>query len=174
MERTMIALKAGDVAPDFELPAVLGDSKSGSGLATSRAGGTWCWPSMPSIGRRLEALRFRRRIWTWRSSPDTMPSRGHQRGFRPSHIACRKRISAGSIFRWPATSGRTANRHQVWSAARGRTLPGISERAVFIIDKQGVIALPRSTRSTSPRERRIIRGAARAEQIKLALSRIGR
>ncbi len=76
----------------------------------------------------------------------------------PSHIAWQKKdigwvsFPLGSDF-WP--HGEVAIKYGV--LREGDPVPGISERAVFIIDKQGVIIFAKSLSADhASRERRII------------------
>jgi peroxiredoxin len=136
-----MALQVGDVAPDFELPAVTGEEKSTIKLSDFR-------------DKKNVVLAFYPLDWTpvWTAQiPAYNADLEKFAGFDaqvlgvsvdsiPSHIAWQEK-SIGKLD-FPLASdffphGKTARDYGV--LREGDPIPGINERAVFIVDKQGKI-----------------------------------
>ena len=68
-----MALKVGDVAPDFEVPAVTGKEKSKLKLSDFRGKKNVVIAFYPWIGRRFERRKCQRTTMNLISSPVSMP-----------------------------------------------------------------------------------------------------
>jgi peroxiredoxin len=137
-----MALKVGDTAPDFELPAVTGELKSKVKLSDFR-------------GKKNVVLAFYPLDWTSTCTAE-MPALNAVNGkftalgaqvvgvsvdSIPSHVAWQEK-AIGKLD-YPLASdfyphGETAKKYGIFR--EGDPIPGINERAVFIVDKQGKIA----------------------------------
>jgi len=137
-----MALKIGDQAPDFELPAVVGDQQSVVKMSDFR-------------GKRNLVITFHPMDWTPVCAHQVPELDSRRKEFQaldaevidvsvdslPSHKAWRKnevgevQIPLGSDF-YP--HGAVSKAFGV--LREGPPLPGISERAAFIVDKSGKIA----------------------------------
>ena len=135
-------LKVGDIAPDFELPAVVGEDRTKFRLADHRGQKNvvlafypldWtstCTNHIPTYQTALEQLA-KLDAQVAAVSVDTLPS----------HIAWQQK-SIG-MMGFPILSdayphGTVAERYGL--LRKSDPIPGISERAVFVIDKSGKIA----------------------------------
>jgi peroxiredoxin len=140
----MPALKVGDTAPDFELPAVTGTEKHKFKLSEFRGKKNvliafypldWsptCTTEM--TGFNLDLNKF--------SAQDTQIV-GVSVDSVYSHVAWQEKTTGGkytlaSDF-WP--HGEVAKRYGVFRERE--PLPGIAERAIFIVDKNGKVAFSR-------------------------------
>jgi peroxiredoxin len=137
-----MALKVGDTAPDFELPAVTGELKSKVKLSDFK-------------GKKNVVLAFYPLDWTSTCTLE-MPALNALNGnftelgaqvvgvsvdSIPSHVAWQEK-AIGKLD-YPLASdfyphGDTAKKYEIFR--EGDPIPGINERAVFIVDKQGKIA----------------------------------
>lgn len=137
----MAALKVGDMAPDFEVPAATGEEKHTLKLSDYR-------------GKKNVVLAFHPLDWTPVCSSQSQVYESDKKKFEAldtvvvgmsvdsvfSHVAWQKHeigmltYPMGSDFH---PHGEVASRYGIM-----RTQPplGINERAVFVIDKQGRIA----------------------------------
>lgn len=135
----------GDIAPDFDLPAVTGERKHQFRLSDLRGKKnvllafypldwtTTCGVQLPAMNADLEKF----------SSLDTQVAAISVDSI-PSHIAWQEN-QLGKL-NYPLLSdfyphGATAEKYGILRS--GAPIPGINERAVFIIDKQGKIAFSR-------------------------------
>ena len=137
-----MALNVGDVAPDFELPAVTGEEKSNIKLSDFRGKKNvvlafyplnWtsvCTAQMPGFNVDLEKFK----------AVDAQVI-----GISVDSIACHVAWQEKAIgkLEFPLASdfyphGNVARKYGVFR--EGDPIPGIAERAVFVIDKQGKIA----------------------------------
>ena len=136
-----MALQVGDTAPDFELPAVTGEKKSNVKLSDFR-------------GKRSVVLAFYPLDWSSTCTAEMPAFNAALSRFQGldaeivgvsvdsihSHIAWQEK-SIGNL-NYPLASdffphGKTAKDYGVFRD--GDPIPGIAERAVFVIDKQGKI-----------------------------------
>ncbi|HXZ80534.1 MAG TPA: redoxin domain-containing protein [Terriglobales bacterium] len=137
-----MAIKVGDPAPDFTLPAVIGNQKTNITLSGYRGKknvviafypAAWtpvCGAQMPSYQADQDKFaRYDAQVLG--ISADTIPS----------HIAWQKKEIG--MMDYPLLSdfyphGEVAKKFSVFR--EGEPIPGINERAVFVVDKQGKIA----------------------------------
>ena len=138
----MLALNVGDIAPDFELPAVTGEKRSNVKLSDFR-------------GKRNVVLAFYPLDWSSTCTAEMPAFNAALSRFRNadaeivgisvdsvhSHIAWQEK-SIGMLD-YPLASdffphGKTAQAYGIFRD--GNPIPGIAERAVFVVDKQGKIA----------------------------------
>jgi peroxiredoxin len=141
----MTPLKVGDEAPDFELPAVVGNIKSQFKLSDYRDKNNvvlafypadWtpvCASQLPALHADLE-----------RFGAYDAELVGISVDSIPSHTAWQKKEIG--ILNFPLASdfyphGEVAKKFGI--LREGDPIPGITERAVFIIDKKGNIAFAR-------------------------------
>ena len=137
-----MALNIGDVAPDFDLPAVIGNIRQRVRLSDYR-------------GKRNVVLVFYPADWTPVCSAELPTFNAELEKFEgygaevvgisvdsiPSHIAWQKKEIG--ILNLPLASdfyphGDVAIKYGI--LRQGDPVPGISERAVFVVDKLGKIA----------------------------------
>lgn len=134
-------LKVGDTAPDFELPAVTGEKKSNVKLSDFR-------------GKRNVVLAFYPLDWTSTCTAEMPGLNASLARFRgvdaevvgisvdsvPSHVAWQEK-SIGTMGFALASDffphGNTAKAYGIFRD--GDPIPGIAERAVFVVNKQGKI-----------------------------------
>lgn len=134
-----MAVKIGDMAPDFELPAVQGEQKQRVKLSDFR-------------GKKNVVLAFYPADWTAVCTAQLPAFNANIKKFEeaeaqvigisadtiPSHIAWQEKAIGkmdyplASDF-WP--HGDTARKYGIFR--EGDPIPGINERAVFVVDKQG-------------------------------------
>ena len=138
----MAPLKVGDEAPDFEVPAVMGNIRQRVRLSDYR-------------GKRNVVLVFYPADWSPVCSAELPAFNADLEKFEgyhaavvgisvdsiPSHIAWQKKEIG--ILSLPLASdfyphGEVAKKYGI--LREGDPIPGISERAVFVVDKQGKIA----------------------------------
>ena len=136
-----MALKVGDIAPDFKLPGTTGD-KSGDFQLSSHRGKNVvlafypldftpvCSLEMPAFEKSLEKFAS---------------ANAEVAGISTDSVACHVAFqkSLGGL-RYPLLSdkwphGEVAQAYGIFPAAQAPQL-GINERAVFIVDKEGKIA----------------------------------
>jgi len=137
-----MALKVGDAAPDFEVPAVTGKDKSKLKLSDFR-------------GKKNVVLAFYPADWTPVCASQLPTINGDLERFGaydaevigissdsiPSHTAWQKKeigvlgFPLGSDF-YP--HGEVAKKFGI--LREGEPLPGICERAIFVVDKNGKLA----------------------------------
>ena len=141
----MASLNIGDEVPDFELPAVVGNIKSQFRLSDYR-------------GKKNVVLAFYPADWTpvCASQLPSMNADFERFGAYdaelvgisvdsiPSHTAWQKKESGGLSF--PLASdfyphGEVARKFGI--LREGDPIPGINERAIFIVDKNGKLAFSR-------------------------------
>ena len=141
-EDRMAPLNVGDEAPDFDLPAVIGNIKQRVKLSEYR-------------GKKNVVLVFYPADWTPVCSAELPAFNAELEKFEgygaevvgisvdsiPSHIAWQKKEIG--ILSLPLASdfyphGEVATKYGILREAE--PLPGINERAVFVIDKKGKIA----------------------------------
>jgi len=135
-------LKVGDIAPDFELPAVLGEDRTKFRLSDHRGKKNvilafypldWtstCTSHIPTYQASLDALA-KLDAQVAAISVDTLPS----------HVAWQQK-SIG-MMGFPICSDaypHGAVAQQFGLLRTGDPIPGISNRAVFVVDKAGKIA----------------------------------
>ena len=136
-----MALKVGDVAPDFKLPSTTGD-KSGEFQLSSYRGknvvlafypldfSPVCSIEMPAFETNLAKILSANAVVTGISTDSV-----------PCHVAFQKSLGGLSYpllsDKWP--HGEVAKTYGIFPAAQAPHL-GINERAVFIVDKEGKIA----------------------------------
>ena len=137
-----MALNIGDVAPDFDLPAVIGNIRQRVRLSDYR-------------GKRNVVLVFYPADWTPVCAAELPTFNAELEKFEgygaeiigisvdsiPSHIAWQKKEIG--ILNLPLASdfyphGDVATKYGI--LRQGDPVPGISERAVFVVDKLGKIA----------------------------------
>lgn len=137
-----MALNVGDDAPDFDLPAVIGNIRQQVKLSDYR-------------GRKNVVLVFYPADWTPVCSAELPAFNAEIEKFEgygavvvgisvdsiPSHIAWQKKEIG--VLSLPLASdfyphGEVATKYDI--LRRGDPVPGISERAVFVVDKNGKIA----------------------------------
>ncbi|MDR3749395.1 MAG: redoxin domain-containing protein [Acidobacteriota bacterium] len=138
----MATLKVGDEVPDFELPAVIGNIKQRFKLSDYRGKNNivvafypadWtpvCASQLPGLNADLE--RF--------AGYDAQIV-GISTDSIPSHTAWQKKEIG--ILNYPLASdfyphGQVANLFGI--LREGDPLPGVAERAIFVIDKKGKLA----------------------------------
>jgi peroxiredoxin len=138
----MPPLNVGDAAPDFDLPAVVGNIKQRVKLSDYR-------------GKKNVVLVFYPADWTPVCSAELPAFNAELEKFEgygaevvgisvdsiPSHIAWQKKEIG--VLSLPLASdfyphGDTARKYGI--LREGEPVPGISERAVFVIDKKGRVA----------------------------------
>lgn len=138
----MAPLKVGDVAPDFELPAVMGNIHQRVKLSDYR-------------GKKNVVLVFYPADWTPVCSAELPAFNLELERFAgygaeiigisvdsiPSHIAWQKKEIG--ILNLPLASdfyphGEVASQYGI--LRQGDPVPGISERAIFVVDKEGKLA----------------------------------
>lgn len=138
----MPTVQVGDEAPDFELPAVIGNIKQRVKLSEYR-------------GKQNVVLVFYPADWTPVCSAELPAFNAELEKFEgyhaavigisvdsiPSHIAWQKKEIG--VLSLPLASdfyphGATAAKYGI--LREGEPVPGISERAVFVVDKKGKIA----------------------------------
>jgi peroxiredoxin len=138
----MAPLNVGDEAPDFDLPAVMGNIKQRVKLSDYR-------------GKRNVVLVFYPADWTPVCSAELPTFNAELEKFAgydaevvgisvdsiPSHIAWQKKEIG--ILSLPLASdfyphGAVASKYGI--LREGEPVPGISERSIFVIDKRGKVA----------------------------------
>lgn len=141
----MAPLKAGDEAPDFDVPAVVGNLKQRVRLSDYR-------------GKRNVVLVFYPADWTPVCTAELPAFNAELERFAgynaevigisvdsiPSHIAWQKKEIG--ILSLPLASdfyphGEVAKQYGI--LREGEPVPGISERAIFVIDKAGKVVYAR-------------------------------
>ena len=141
----MVLLKVGDAAPDFELPAITGKEKRKFKLSDFR-------------GKKNVLLAFYPLDWSPTCTTEMSGFKTDLHKFSDfgaevvgisvdsiySHMAWQEKAIGGdytlaSDF-WP--HGEIAKKYGVFRESE--PLPGISNRAIFIVDKQGNIAFAKS------------------------------
>ena len=137
----MTPLKVGDEAPDFELPAVLGNIRQRVKLSDYRGKNVvlvfypadWtpvCTAELPAFNAELERFAaYKAEIIG--ISVDSLPS----------HTAWQKKEIG--LLSLPLASdfyphGEVASKFGI--LREGEPIPGVSERAIFVVDKDGKIA----------------------------------
>jgi peroxiredoxin len=138
----MVTLNIGDEVPDFELPAVVGNIKSQFRLSDYRGKknvvlafypADWtpvCASQLPSLNADVERLAgYDAQLVA--ISVDSIPS----------HTAWQKKEIG--VLSFPMASdfyphGKVATKFGI--LREGDPVPGINERAIFIVDKQGKLA----------------------------------
>ena len=134
-------LKVGDTAPDFNLPAAIGEKRSTVKLSDFR-------------GKRNVVLAFYPLDWTSTCTAEMPALNASLSRFQgvdaevigisvdsvPSHMAWQEK-SIGAM-NYPLASdffphGNTAKAYGIFRD--GDPIPGIAERSIFIVDKQGKI-----------------------------------
>ena len=135
----------GELAPDFELPAVTGEKKHQFKLSSHR-------------GERNVVLAFYPLDWTTTCGVQLPAMNADLQKFTelqtqiaaisvdsiPSHIAWQEKQLG--MLNYPMLSdffphGATAEKYGILRL--GAPIPGINERAIFVVDKQGKIAFSR-------------------------------
>lgn len=138
----MAPLKVGDDAPDFDLPAVVGNIRQRAKLSDYR-------------GKKNVVLVFYPADWTPVCSAELPTFNADVEKFEgynaavigisvdsiPSHVAWQKKEIG--VLNLPLASdffphGNVASSYGI--LREGDPLPGVSERAVFVVDKNGKIA----------------------------------
>jgi peroxiredoxin len=137
----MAALKVGDVAPDFDLPAVVGNIRQRAKLSDYRGKNVvlvfypadWtpvCTAELPAFNAELEKFAgYHAEVIG--ISVDSIPS---HTAWQKKEIGMLNLPLASDFF----PHGQVAAQYGI--LREGDPLPGVSERAIFVVGKDGKIA----------------------------------